>query len=148
MHYVKFLRLTSEAYKRLRHKDDDTLYFVYEEDELTAELYLGNKLIAGATAPSGEGVMALKDLQDVNIYDISDKNILMYSGLYDAWINAPAEEAISVFIGANEIASGKAGLVPAPEQGSNSSYLSSNGKWENISLSLEELKEIISKEAK
>ena len=45
--YVKFLRGTPEAYARLRHKDSDTLYFIYEEDESTGILYLGSKVIAG-----------------------------------------------------------------------------------------------------
>lgn len=45
--YVKFLRGTPEAYARLPHKDSDTLYFIYEEDESTGILYLGSKVIAG-----------------------------------------------------------------------------------------------------
>ena len=31
---VKFLRGTPQAFANLKHKDNDTLYFIYEEDEL------------------------------------------------------------------------------------------------------------------
>lgn len=44
--YVKFLKGNKKAYDRLRCKQEDTLYFVYEEDETQGKLYLGNILIS------------------------------------------------------------------------------------------------------
>ena len=35
--YVKFLRGSPEAFAKLKHKDSDTLYFIYEEDEADKE---------------------------------------------------------------------------------------------------------------
>lgn len=46
--YVKFLRGTPAAYANLPNKDNDTLYFIYEEDEASSLLYLGSKLITGS----------------------------------------------------------------------------------------------------
>ena len=51
--YVKFRRGTLEAFKNLGNRiEQDTLYFIYEEDESTAELYLGSKLISGGDGTS------------------------------------------------------------------------------------------------
>ena len=48
MAYVKFRKGNPTAFSQLTNKDSDTLYFIYEDDELTGELYLGSKLIAGS----------------------------------------------------------------------------------------------------
>lgn len=70
INYVKFQRGTRKAFQALLNAsriDDDTLYFIYPEDDSSVgELYLGTRLISG----SGEGVITatkLSDLIDVNI---------------------------------------------------------------------------------
>ena len=52
--YVKFRRGTPGAFEQILNANKaerDTLYFIYEEDESSAELYLGSKRISG-----GDGV--------------------------------------------------------------------------------------------
>lgn len=64
--YVKFLRGTIAAYNRLAVKDDNTLYFVYQDgDESKGSLYLGSRLITGDIG--GNGVNTLAELTDVII---------------------------------------------------------------------------------
>lgn len=64
--YVKFLRGTVASYNRLAVKDDNTLYFVYQDgDNTKGRLYLGNRLISGDIG--GEGVNTLAELTDVII---------------------------------------------------------------------------------
>lgn len=82
--YVKFYRGSETAYNNLLVKNDDTLYFVYEEDKGTAKLYLGSKLIAGA-ATSGESggsvttSLNLSDLKDVLISEnLAHDSFLVY----------------------------------------------------------------------
>jgi hypothetical protein len=91
MHYVKFLRLDSEEYKKLRYKDNDTLYFVSDADEYLVELYLGNKLIAGDNGTSEGGVHLLSQLKDISLNELVDRDVLVYSGLYQQWINMPLD---------------------------------------------------------
>jgi hypothetical protein len=46
--YVKFQRGSEQAYKNLVVKNQDTLYFVYDNSDSTAgKLYLGERLISG-----------------------------------------------------------------------------------------------------
>ena len=64
--YVKFLRGTVASYNRLAVKDENTLYFVYQDgDDTKGRLYLGNRLISGDIG--GEGVNTLAELTDVII---------------------------------------------------------------------------------
>lgn len=64
--YVKFLRGTITAYNRLAVKDDNTLYFVYQDgDESHGSLYLGSRLITGDIG--GNGINTLAELTDVII---------------------------------------------------------------------------------
>ena len=61
--YVKFMRGTPEAYKRLIHKNEDTLYFISEKDAADGVLYLGSKLISGEGDGINEfSISALKDV--------------------------------------------------------------------------------------
>jgi hypothetical protein len=57
-----------DAYNSLLQKDIDTLYFIYDENELTGQLYLGSKLIAG----SGEvnGATSLSGLSDIVLAEL------------------------------------------------------------------------------
>lgn len=48
--YVKFVRCVTAAWNSLATKDNDTLYFVYENNAATGSLYLGNRLISGGVS--------------------------------------------------------------------------------------------------
>lgn len=124
--YVKFLRGTPAAYENLRHKDPDTLYFIYEEDESTGILYLGTKVIAGAEI-DGSYISVLSDLKDVLIKELSMDSLLVYDSNSAAWINKSLEEML--FVGATEYSAGKIGLVPTPELGKTDLFLRSDGTW-------------------
>lgn len=93
--YVKFVRGTVTAWNQLRAASqvyDDTLYFIYESaDATTGSLYLGTKLIGGT---SSGGANSLADLTDVIVSEISNKDILIYSG--GSWINGTIEDIINL----------------------------------------------------
>lgn len=93
--YVKFVRGTVTAWNQLRAASqvyDDTLYFIYESaDATTGSLYLGTKLIGGT---GSGGANSLADLTDVIVSEISNKNILIYSG--GSWINGTIEDIINL----------------------------------------------------
>lgn len=124
--YVKFLRGTPAAYENLRHKDPDTLYFIYEEDESAGILYLGTKIIAGADI-EGSYINVLSDLKDVLIKELSMDSLLVYDSNSATWINKTLEEML--FVGATEHSAGKIGLVPSPELGKTDLFLKSDGTW-------------------
>lgn len=128
--YVKFLRGTPTAYKNLAVKDNDTLYFIYEEDESNAVLYLGTKLIAGSNSSNDNTglINNLSDLKDVLISeDIIDNSFLTYDSKNSKWINKTLEDLI--FIGGTDLSAGKAGLVPAPEANQTDLFLKADGTW-------------------
>ena len=93
--YVKFVRGTITAWNQLRAASqvyDDTLYFIYESaDATTGNLYLGTKLIGGT---GSGGANSLADLTDVIVSEISNKDILIYSG--GSWINGTIEDIINL----------------------------------------------------
>ena len=93
--YVKFVRGTATAWNQLKAASqvyDDTLYFIYESaDATTGNLYLGTKLIGGT---SSGGANSLADLTDVIVSEISNKDILIYSG--GSWINGTIEDIINL----------------------------------------------------
>ena len=111
----------------------DTLYFIYDEDANTADLYLGSKLISSGANDGSIGATALAKLSDVIINaGLANKDLLVYdakAGTSGAWVNKPLDEAISVMIGASSTSDGQAGLVPAPEAGAANRYLRSDGQW-------------------
>ena len=132
--YVKFRRGTPEAFASLKHKDSDTLYFIYEEDELTGELYLGQKLIAGSDDDDIDGTIALAKLADVLIdEDFSTRDCLVYDISLKKWVNKPIMSIIDNFIGANKTSKGLPGLVPAaPAAGATGLFLRSDGQWAEV----------------
>ena len=76
--YVKFLRGTPAAYENLLVKDNDTLYFISENNASTGTLYLGNKLIAGGEVTSAT---SLAELTDVLLSEnIDGGSLLVYEG--------------------------------------------------------------------
>ena len=93
--YVKFVRGTVTAWNQLKAANkvyDDILYFIYESaNATTGNLYLGTKLIGGT---GSGGANSLADLTDVIVSEISNKNILIYSG--GSWINGTIEDIINL----------------------------------------------------
>lgn len=129
--YVKFVQGTPEAFAKLPRKDSDTLYVIYEEDEINATLYLGSKVIAGGECGNLNLVLLLSELKDIQLTsNISDSSMLVYDMAAKAWINKELDELI--FVGATETSSGVPGLVPAPEAGKERAFLCNSGKWETI----------------
>ena len=93
--YVKFQRGTFTAYNRLRRKDDNTLYFVYESpNSLIGSLYLGDKLISDNVG--GNEVTTLSDLTDViiNNANAGDFLVLNSEGQWTSISAAGVAEAI------------------------------------------------------
>lgn len=121
----------------------DTLYFIYDTNGSTADLYLGSKLISSGANDESVGATELAKLSDVVISaGLAEKDLLVYdpsAGSKGAWVNKPLEEAISVMIGANSTSEGHAGLVPAPAAGEANRYLRSDGKWVAITAQVFEL---------
>lgn len=77
INYVKFQRGNEAAYKALlanNSYDNNTLYFIHNEELGTVSLYMGNKLI---TDNSSNVANALKDLTDVNIADALSDSFLV-----------------------------------------------------------------------
>ena len=71
VNYVKFMRGTQALYNSLATKDQDTLYFVYDNvGDDHGKLYLGNKLISGSS--SFDGNISVADIADVVTDDISE----------------------------------------------------------------------------
>lgn len=69
--YVKFRKGSLQAYQNLApNYDNDTLYFVYREDDNDGQLYLGSKLISGGEIPAD---FSISDLQDIDIDNLGNK---------------------------------------------------------------------------
>ena len=123
------MRGSQTAYDGLLNKSDDTLYFIYEQDKLSAKLYLGSKLIAG----DGEGTVgatSLRELIDVVLpaSGIENASYLVYDSESSKWVNKTLDEL--VMIGANsDGASGIGGLVPAPGAEDYDLFLRGDGTW-------------------
>lgn len=131
--YVKFMRGTPEAFKNLKTKDDDTLYFIKAADATVGRLYLGNILVAGNVTEDGTSVIdSLGELIDVNLSGLVSGQVLGYNGT--EWVPMTLDGAISssVMIGATEEEAGKSGLVPAPQAGDQNKFLRGDGTWVEI----------------
>lgn len=126
MNYVKFVQGTLEQWQKFTSKDDDTLYFISAPDG-TVNQYLGARLIScGGT---GSDVLSLDALLDVILSNVEADQLLVYDAEQHAWVNKSLEDGLSVFIGSNADANGKAGLVPAPEAGKSDLFLKADGTW-------------------
>lgn len=133
--YVKFLRGTPRLYENLVHKDEDTLYFIYEKDASKGVLYLGSKLISGTNEDGAAVEVSLNDIKDIIITteELKDRNLLVYDEAQAKWVNKSPDDM--VFIGATSTSDGKAGLVPAPRsffEENEDFYLNANGEWTNL----------------
>lgn len=113
--------------------DSDTLYFIYDDDKATGELYLGNRLISGGSAQIN-GATYLSDLKDILLSEeLNTDDCLIYDITKQKWVNKPIMSVIDTFIGANSTSVGLPGLVPAaPAAGATGLFLRSDGNWVEI----------------
>lgn len=139
VNYVKFMRGTQALYNSLATKDQDTLYFVYDNvGDDHGRLYLGNKLISGSSSnPAGD--ISLSDIQDI-LFDnnLADGDFLVYDEAEQKWVNKPIAEALNVpvMIGATASADGVSGLVPVPVAGDQLKFLRGDGTWATVTAEL------------
>lgn len=126
--YVKFRKGSLQAYQNLALKDDDTLYFIIDQDDDNVQLYLGSKLISGGEISD----LSIGDLQDTSIGELADRQILVYDSNHGAWVNTNYRNLIEEFVGATENSAGVSGLVPAPGEGNTNLFLRSDGEWVSI----------------
>jgi hypothetical protein len=109
------------------------LYFIYDEDEDYAELYLGSKLISNPELSSGSGAKILNDLEDVFINEnIATDHLLIYDSYTDTWTNKHLDEIIGVYLGPTSVSAGIAGLVPGAPANQYDLFLRSDGTWASI----------------
>ena len=134
--YVKFIRGSKAAFEKLVTKYDDTLYFIYGEDESVGSLYLGDRLIANGGATSQTVIDTLAKLLDVNVEDVEDGMLLGYSEAVGKWIPMDISTLItmSVMTGATADRAGVSGAVPAPQAGDQDKFLRGDGSWASISI--------------
>lgn len=76
VHYVQFFRGSPQAYADLLQKNDDTLYFIFSENDNKAKIYLGTKEITGSVF----GISTLADIGDIEINNgsLNTGDILVY----------------------------------------------------------------------
>ena len=132
--YVKFRRGSPAAFQAILNDnktESDTLYFIYEEDESTGDLYLGSKLIAGGGTV--EGATTLAALKDVLVNsDLSDHDCLVFDIMQNKWVNKPIADILPIFVGTNGESTAVAGLVPVPAENNPNLFLRSDGQWSEI----------------
>ncbi len=123
--YVKFMRGTTAAYNRLTTVDNDTLYFLSDNDGKEGSLYLGANLIAG---PDVSGATSLGELTDILLTPGLDYDaILMYDSVELKWRDYSFDAL--TFRAATENLDGVAGFVPAPEFNERNKFLRGDGVW-------------------
>ena len=125
VNYVKFMRGTLGAYDKLINKDDDTLYFLSDNDGKEGSLYLGTQLIAG---PDVSGATSLGELSDILLTPGMDYDaILMYDSVEMKWRDYSFDAL--TFRAANETLPGASGFVPAPAHTERNMFLRGDGTW-------------------
>lgn len=123
--YVKFVRGTPTAYANLADKRADTLYFISAAGASSGTLYLGDKIIGGASS--------LNQLTDILMSGVGDRQILSYDASSNKWINRSLQEIIGeIMTGATASSAGTAGLVPAPAAGDQNKFLRGDGTWATV----------------
>ena len=111
------------SWNQLRHKDPDTLYFIYDSpDSDNGVLYLGDKLISG-------GAVDFQEISGIDIANLHNGDLLVYNEAANAWTVKPPIQAVPIMTGATEESQGTAGLVPVPNAGANNLFLQGNGSW-------------------
>ena len=79
--YVKFVRGSKTAFESLGTKrDNDTLYFIYGENDSSGELYLGSRLICGGISSGG-------NLSDIVLNEVKTNQVLIYNEEQKKWVN-------------------------------------------------------------
>lgn len=127
--YVKFMRGTIAAYNKLPKKDDDTLYFLSDNNNQEGSLYLGTKLIAGAD--SIYGATSLGELLDVVLTPELDYDaLLMYDSVEMKWRDYSFDAL--TFRVPSENLQGAAGFVPAPQLSDINKFLRGDGTWATV----------------
>lgn len=126
VNYVKFIRGTPSAYNNLLNKDADTLYFISAAGANSGTLYLGSKIIGGASS--------LQQLSDILISNVGDRQILTYNAGSNSWINTSIEALIGEMGGATSTSNGSAGLVPQPMAGDQNKFLRGDGTWAVVDI--------------
>ena len=97
--YVKFQRGSIASYQQLTRKDENTLYFVYSnDDQTTGKLYLGSRLISNNIGGSG-GATSLAELSDVLISEVGASNFLV-SNSAGNWIAVSAADVAQTILAA------------------------------------------------
>lgn len=87
--YVKFVKGSTKAWANYTNKSDDTLYFIYDADNQNAgSLYLGSRLIGGASSAS--------ELTNVVLDAVGDKQLLIYDATTSTWKNGDISSIIAV----------------------------------------------------
>lgn len=104
--YVKFIRGLTSIFNKLQNKDDDTLYFIYDDETSTSgRLYLGDKEII-CHAGKDSGVAYLKDLLDVqlpeNIGELIDGQVLTYDVATESWVARDPSTVATVLFDENQ----------------------------------------------
>lgn len=142
--YVKFLKGSPTAYASLAKKDENTLYFVFNQDQppssdtyqRTGKLYLGDILVATNVSEDGTNIVdSLAELIDVDVRGLSNGQVLVYDANVEKWIPQTLPNAIcncSEMVGASATTDGTAGLVPAPKAGDQTKFLRGDGKWVEV----------------
>ena len=93
--YVKFMRGTTAAFNLIPNKNNDTLYFIYEnETSASGKLYLGEKLIFG-DATGSDVSQYLKNLLDVDTTNAVDSSVLTYDITQQKWVATNIDNIIS-----------------------------------------------------
>ena len=135
--YVKFVRGSQEFYNALERKDQNTLYFVYDDiNSSSGKLYLGNKLIS---ISNENEKFSFSKLKDVLIKEPSkDGQFIAYDEAEQKWVNQEIEDALKLKImtGATRTTNGLSGLVPAPKAGEQNKFLQGSGTWVTIDTQL------------
>ena len=123
--YVQFMRGTTAAYKKLTNPNENTLYFLSDNDGKEGSLYLGTKLIAG---PDVAGATSLRELSDIFLTPNMDYDaILMYDSVEMKWRDYSFEAL--TFRASTETLEGAAGFVPAPSKDERNMFLRGDGTW-------------------
>ncbi len=133
VHYVQFFRGSPQAYADLLQKNDDTLYFIFSENDNKAKVYLGTKEITGSVF----GVSTLADIGDIEINNgsLNTGDILVYDDVTQKWTSSDFSAIAETMVGATENADGSSGIVPTPVAGDHNKFLRGDGTWAAVDLS-------------
>ena len=138
--YVKFVRTTTAVWNQLPSpkKNNDTLYFVLDNEKTSGSLYLGAVLIASNVPLEVPSLATLKDVFDYTNIELANGSILVWDTLEQRWKPVSLlvklmeiTSTLTVMEGATATKNGEKGVVPAPKAGQQSYMLTGDGKWTN-----------------